>query len=272
MTDAASDSALRAFVEKMTRARGFGLDAYKETCLRRRLAVRMRARGARTYDEYAGLLKTDAEEYEKFLDALTINVTKFYRNRETWDAIAECYLPKVWKMRRGRVRCWSAGCASGEEPYTVAILLLEHTRKLNVAAPTSPRIDATDLDVASIERASTGEYPPKAFDELPAALELRYFESDGTARRISDQVRSLVRFSQHDVIKEDPPNPPYDLILCRNVVIYFDRQTQEQLYLRLADALTPGGYLVLGKVETLLGEARSRFVTEDGRERIYRRE
>ena len=131
-------------------------------------------------------------------------------------------------------------------------------------------MDATDLDRASLERAVAGRYRESAFEEMPADLVARYCTA-GEARDVVPVVRALVRFRQHDLLREPPPHAPYDLILCRNVVIYFDRATQQRLFDGFADALAPGGVLVLGKVETLLGAARDRLRLDDTRERIYRR-
>jgi chemotaxis methyl-accepting protein methylase len=266
----ATDASLAALLEQIVRARGMDCSAYKESCLRRRLAVRMRARGVHTFDDYARVLRSDEGEYDRLVDALTINVTKFYRNRETWDALAARALPALWDARAGAVRCWSAGCATGEEPYTLAMLLLEAARASGRPLPAGAGVDATDLDPGALARAAAGVYRPAAFEELPAELARRYCSVD-EPREVLPEVRGLVRFRQHDLLRESPPAPPYDLILCRNVVIYFDRATQERLFDAFADALGPQGCLVLGKVETLFGGARGRFRLEDPRERIYRR-
>ena len=270
MTSARPDPGLAALLEKLARDRGFAGEAYKQGCIRRRVAVRMRARGVHTYDQYAQLLDADPAEYDRLLDALTINVTKFFRNRETWERVSTRVLPALWELRRGLMRCWSVGCASGEEPYTLAILLLEHARAHPGLSTDGARIDATDLDRASLDRADTGVYQAGAFDEMPRALLSRYFTPE-PPRALRAEVKRLVRFRHHDVLSAEPPQPPYDLIVCRNVVIYFDRPTQERLFLTFVNALDPGGYLVLGKVETLYGEARNRLDLEDARERIYRR-
>jgi len=250
--------------------RGLACDGYKPNCLRRRLAVRMRARGVHTYPEYARVLQADADEYDRLLDALTINVTKLFRNREAWDSLATRFLPDLWRERDGGLRCWSAGCATGEEPYTLAILLLEHARRERTTAARCV-VDATDLDPTVLERARAGRFRAAAFEESPLDLVDRYFGA-GDERTVAAPVRQLVQFTQHDMLRQAPPTPPYDVIVCRNVVIYFGRPTQEQLYHTFADALRPGGILMLGKVETLVGgDVRARFRLEDTRERIYRR-
>ena len=269
MSPAGRDPALDRLLDQVARARGFRGEVYKQGCILRRLAVRMRARGAPSYDAYAELLRGDPGEYDRLLDALTINVSRFYRNPETWDALDQTVLPALAAARGGAVRAWSAGCAAGEEPYTLAMLLAEQARRRG-RHDRPPVIDATDVDRASLERAAAGRYPREALKELPAPLTQCYFRP-GDPAELVPEVRRLVRFVRHDLVGEAPPAAPYDLIICRNVVIYFDRPTQERLCAMLADALTAGGYLVLGKVETLRGEARARLVLDDARERIYRR-
>jgi len=222
--------------------------------LKRRIAVRMRARGVHTYEDYAKVLDHDAHEYQELLDALTINVTKFFRNPETWTALRP-YLERL--AQRSSLRVWSAGCSSGEEPYTIAVLLAE----LGVPG----FVDATDIDRLSLERTRHAKYSDSAFSEMPVALKRRYFQDGQPA----PAVRDLVNVRPHDLTRHPPPRPPYDLIVCRNVVIYFERQAQERLFQVFVDALAPGGVLLLGKVETLFGPARERLNLVDPRERIY---
>ncbi len=168
MTVEADDPAFRALTEKISRARGVRCEAYKTKCLRRRVAVRMRARGVHTFEAYSDVLDTDAAEYDRLLDALTINVTKFWRNAETWAALADPYLARLWAARHGAIRVWSAGCASGEEPYTIAVLLAEAARAAREAALLErARVDATDVDAESLARTAAAEYPDAAFIEMP---------------------------------------------------------------------------------------------------------
>jgi chemotaxis methyl-accepting protein methylase len=262
------ERAFLALTQKISRTRGVSCESYKDKCLRRRIAVRMRARGVHTYDDYSRLLDADAHEYELLLDALTINVTKFYRNAETWEALGGP-LAARWRARRGQLRIWSAGCASGEEPYTIAIMLAEVARVegqddwLGRA-----RVDATDVDRLSLERTRLGQYPESAFTEMPVALRRRYLTAEPPHEPVP-AIRAVVHPFAHDLMREPAPHPPYDLITCRNVVIYFERQAQERLFRSFADALIPGGVLLLGKVETLFGAARELLTLADPRERIY---
>jgi len=264
----ATEPAFQALMHEIAKTHGFRCDAYKQGCIRRRIGARMRARGVHRYDAYAALLRRDPAEARRLLDALTIHVSRFYRNPETWDVIATTVLPELWKRRAGRLRCWSAGCAEGEEPHTLAMLLLEQERREGWSAPRSV-IDATDYDETSLERAAGGSYARAAIKDLPARFTRRYCEGQDPVVLAPD-VRRLVRLARHDLTREPPPAPPYDLVLCRNVVIYFDSRTQERIVSALTDALAPGGCLILGKVETIRGEARARLVLENPRERIYR--
>ena len=261
MTAAGTDErAFQALTQKISKARGLSCESYKDKCLKRRIGVRMRARGVHTYDDYSRLLDSDAREYQELLDALTINVTKFFRNLETWDALQ----PHLRRLGAAQpdLRIWSAGCASGEEPYTIAVLVLE---TLGEEAGGRAVVDATDIDRLSLERTREAKYPDAAFTEMPAQLKLRYFRDDQPL----PLVRDLVHVRAHDLMRERPPRPPYHLIVCRNVVIYFERQAQERLFQVFVDALAPGGVLLLGKVETLFGPARERLRLVDPRERIY---
>jgi len=252
---------------KVERERGLVLSSYKQPCLRRRLAVRMRARGVHDFAAYATVLDRVPEEYDLLLDALTINVTKFFRNPETFALLRERVVPRLWAAP-GHVAIWSAGCASGEEPYTLALLFAEVARP--GALRTRLRIDATDLDPGALATLGRATYQAPAVAEVPRPLLERFF-SPGPPYRLDPAVARLVRPLAHDLMRDAPPEPPYQLIVCRNVVIYFDRPTQERLFSAFFDALAPGGHLLLGKVETLFGPARLRFEVEEPRERLFRR-
>jgi chemotaxis methyl-accepting protein methylase len=264
----------RDFLEltrKISRERGFACANYKEKCLRRRIAVRMRAKGVHTYADYARLLDSDSAEYDRLLDALTINVTKLFRNSSVYEAIATQVVPALFQLDT-RIRVWSAGCSSGEEPYSLAILLHRYAAEHGLLR----RIDhvqvlGTDIDRGSLEAAARAQFAESAFEETPAELRERYFSATSPFT-VVPEIRSMVRFERRDLLDELPALPTgFQLISCRNVLIYFDRDTQERLLARFHAALAPGGFLVLGKVETLLGPVRSRFAAVDARERIFRR-
>lgn len=266
-----ADAEFAALTEKISRERGFGCASYKEKCLRRRIAVRMRARGVHTYRDYAAILDGDAREYELLLDVLTINVTKLFRNWETFAAIADDVLPALWPANGEYVRCWSAGCASGEEPYSLAILLhREAMQRRDESALSRITVLGTDIDRVSLKAAERGAFGEDAFADTPPAIRRRYF-TPKPPHSVDPKVKAMVSFERRDLLHEPTPSGGLDLITCRNVIIYFDRASQEMLFQRFFDALIPGGFLVLGKVETLLGPTRSQFVPVNPRERIFRK-
>jgi chemotaxis protein methyltransferase CheR len=257
-------------LSKITTERQFHCQHYKEKCLRRRIGVRLRARGLHSYSDYARLLDGDAREYEKLLDTLTINVTKLFRNWETWDAIGTHVIPAIWRDTPREVKVWSAGCSSGEEPYSLAVMFHRHASAVREAHRAN-RVDilGTDIDRESLIAAARGSFDDDAFTDTPAEIRSSYFSATVPAT-VRPDVKDLVRFERRDLIHGEAPKG-LNLIACRNVIIYFDRATQEQLFVEFHDSLQPGGYLVLGKVETLLGATRSLFEPVDARERIFRR-
>ncbi|MFL5604807.1 MAG: CheR family methyltransferase, partial [Gemmatimonadaceae bacterium] len=143
-----SDVGFAELTAKIARDRGFGCASYKDKCLRRRIAVRMRARGVHTYGDYARVLDTDGAEYDKLLDALTINVTKLFRNWETYEAIATKVVPSLWERVQPTISVWSAGCSSGEEPYSIAALFHRHAERIGALGqlPSRLKVVGTDID------------------------------------------------------------------------------------------------------------------------------
>jgi chemotaxis protein methyltransferase CheR len=268
-TEGVGEAGFAALTAKIARERGFGCARYKEKCVRRRIAVRMRARAVHTFSDYATLLDSDAAEWELLLSALTINVTKLYRNPETYAAITREVIPELWKLPR--VRVWSAGCASGEEPYSLALSFHQFAeQRMELRALPKVTVLGTDIDRASLETAAAASFGAPSLGDLPSDVRTRYFPAAPPALMPPD-VRSLVSFQRRDLLEQPTPPGPWHLITCRNVIIYFGRDTQEMLFDRFFEALAPGGFLVLGKVETLLGATRSRFLPVDARERIFRR-
>lgn len=264
------DPSLDLLKRKIHEERGFNGHFYKDKCLRRRLAVRMRARGEPTYAGYSELLDREPAEYEALMDALTINVTKFFRNAEVWELIAEAVIPRLFEGETEERRVWSAGCASGEEIYTIAILLREYAlRHGREEALGRFRLLGTDIDHRSLEAARWGTFPALSMGEIPEGLMERWF-SPGPPYELDVGVREGVEFERRDLISGEA-EPRQHLILCRNVIIYFDRAIQESLFDRFYEALEPGGFLVLGKVETLLGRTRALFEPIGNRQRIFRK-
>jgi chemotaxis protein methyltransferase CheR len=265
-----SEEELERLKEKIHRERGFNCQFYKDKCLRRRIAVRMRARGQASFQDYAALLDRDPREYDFLLDTLTINVTKFFRNAEVWRVVEEAVIPRLFDRRGVQHRIWSAGSASGEEAYTISILLQEWAEKHGRSSELSRfHVLGTDIDRRSLELAQRGEYPELSLQETPEELRERWF-SPGPPFRLRPEAKRNVSFIRRDLISEPAPEGQ-SLIFCRNVVIYFDREIQERLFHRFYEALVPGGFLVLGKVETLIGPARGLFRSVNNRERVFQK-
>lgn len=268
----ADEAAFTALTRKISREAGLTLGAYKDKCLRRRIAVRMRACGVKTYSDYQAVLDRTPAEYERLKDAITINVTRFYRNPETWNLLGTGLIQQICQANDGEIRVWSAGCSSGEEPYTLTMLIADHLEQQGT--PERLRhvtVDATDIDRQCLERARAGRYRRDALAQVPPAWIDRYFEhEDDDGCRVVERLRQRVNVRVADLSNDPPPRHNYHLILCRNVVIYFERSAQERVFATFAGALAPGGFLVLGKVETLFGPARDRLSLLDPRERVYR--
>lgn len=272
-----TEAEFRVLAAKIARETAFSCESYKPQVLRRRIAVRMRACHAGSYPEYAQVLDTDRHEYAHLLDALTVNVTRFFRDPSTYEALATIVIPALWTRDDATISVWSAGCASGEEAYSLAALLHEEAQRRDERHRLGRvRVLGTDIDRASLLRAARAEYPPSAFTETPRDLLERLFppidgpDADDT-RAVSSLLRGLVAFQRRDLLRDPAPHARYDLIVCRNVIIYLDRAAQETLLDTLHAALRPGGYLVLGRAEMLLGTARARFTPVVARERIFQR-
>jgi len=208
---------LSTLTQKITVERGFGCASYKEKCLSRRIAVRMRARGVHTYADYARLLDADAAEYDKLLDVLTINVTKLFRNWDTYSALAGTVIPDLWSRETPAIRVWSAGCSSGQEPYSLAVLFHRHAATAGML-PQIGRVDVlgTDIDRASLAAAQRAQFAEPDFADTPDELRQRYFTRSAPFA-VSPNVRGMVRFERRDLLNDPAPPGPFELIACRNM-------------------------------------------------------
>ncbi len=249
--------------------REFRLENYKDLCIRRRIAKRLRAVGAADIAEYLNRLRVDEDELDALLATLSIHVSRFFRNPDTYQILEREVLPELCRHVRaaGRdvLRLWSVGCAAGEEAYSLALLIDD----LN---PPGLQVDILGTDVSGpvLAAARQGLYDRSRLAEVPDAVRRKYFRDDAGRFRLIDEIRSRVRFERHNVMTE-APFPPADLILCRNVLIYFSRAEQTRVLANISEALSANGVLVLGRSEVLVGAMRARFHAEFPTERIYRR-
>jgi chemotaxis methyl-accepting protein methylase len=232
----------------------------------------MRAKRTLTANEYSTALDTDPKEYDRLIRSLTVNVTKFFRNWDTYSVVDRTVIPELWDRGEPETRVWSAGCSSGEEPYSISILMHQHAvKRQEQARLQSIRILGTDIDVDCLGEAERAFYAETALGDTPPALRERYFPQFAGLHTMLPDVRRMVSFECNDLLAYEPPMDDIHLILCRNVIIYFEREAQDALFASFHRVLATGGFLVLGKVETLLGEARGLFAPVNSRERIFRK-
>jgi chemotaxis protein methyltransferase CheR len=253
-------------------AGGIDISLYKDRCVLRRIAIRQRACGAADLRAYLKRVSRDPLERAHLVKALTIHVSQFFRNPSTFRAIQFEVLPAILsdKERTGgrALRLWSVGCACGEEPYSLALLLTETAT--DALHRYSTAIYGTDIDPGCLRLAQEGRYPPVSLKSVPARWKQRYFTPIGTDYCLTPEVRRLVYFRLHSIL--DPlPFGRIDLIVFRNVLIYMTERLQERVLLAVHAVLNVGGFLVLGKVEGLSGAAKDLFEAVNVPERIYRK-
>ena len=264
------DGQLRVFLGQLRERSGIDFSAYKTPTIRRRLQHRMAATGARDFPAYLQILQRNPAEYQRLVNSFLIKVTEFFRDPDLFAYVRDHLLPSVIAeaRQRGELRLWSAGCATGEEAYSLAITLVEalgaDLDQLTI------RVFATDVDHDAIAFARRGVYPAATLANVPPDLVERYFtQLEDGAYEVNKRIRSLVVFGQHD-LGQRAPFPRIDLALCRNVLIYFTPDLQRRALQLFAFALHDGAYLVLGKAETATPLATS-FTLDNPRLKVYRR-
>jgi chemotaxis protein methyltransferase CheR len=246
----------------------FDLDGYKVLTMKRRLAARVRAAGYIDLEAYIALLRQNDSEQKRLLAALSVHVSQFFRNPSAFALLGKEVLPVLFsqaRKSRSKMRIWSVGCAYGEEAYTLALICEELLQRGDLLA-----IIATDLSPDALKVAKKGVFPQERLRAVSPELKDRWFIAEGESYRLSDRIRERVQFFRHDILKEQPFYR-VDLILCRNLLIYFSREQQRQILERLAATLKPGGFLMLGRAETLPPVCRGLFSCIDPAERLYRR-
>jgi two-component system CheB/CheR fusion protein len=249
--DAGEDERFEALLEYVRDHRGFDFTGYKRASVRRRVGKRMEDLGIDGYQSYMDQLEASPDEFNRLFATVLINVSSFFRDQPVWDHLAAHVIPDLVarKGKREPIRVWSAGCATGEEPYSIAMLLVEALGEQ--AYRERVKIFATDLDVGAIDRARQGVYTAKQAEAVPEPLRARYFDAvDGHYSFVKDLRRSVI-FGINDLIG-DAPISRLDLLVCRNTLIYFNSATQVGVMSRLHHALAENGVLVLGKSELLL--------------------
>lgn len=239
---------------------GLHLTAAKQDLVYSRLLKRLRVLGFDRFRDYCALLISPLGEGERavMLSALTTNVTHFFREDHHFKLLREVVLPPLIKMARegGRVRIWSAGCSSGQEPYSLAFTVLGLCSE---AAQLNFRILATDVDTEILAKAERGEYSEEAREAIPRALRKFTEPSRDGVFAIGAAARALIKFGRLNLIDSWPITGPFQVIFCRNVAIYFDKPTQSRMWARFGELLAPNGYLCIGHSERIAGPADEMF-------------
>ena len=266
------DRDLGRVIDYISDRMAFEPDSYNVSYLDRRISARMRRTDCAGYDEYLELLSADDDERVELLNALSINVTSFFRNPSVWERLRDV-LADLTESKRS-VRCWSAACADGREPYSIAMLARDDPD----IRDRSVEVTATDIDAETLEVAREGVYEStrttdigEQLEPLSAPTDHIEIDDDAGSFAVRDRVKRMVSFEQHDLISGDPKDG-YDLVLCRNLLIYIDGSYKGPIFETLTDAIGSGGFLTIGKSETLPREFREQYDAYDRSQHIYRRD
>jgi len=239
------DEDYKLFLKKLVTHFNLDLSGYKQHRVRRRTDILLKKYKINSYAEYLKLLQENKDKWLEFLDKLTINVTEFFRNPEKWEYLKQDIFPELIKNHKPRLKLWSAGCSTGEEPYTLAIILNE----LGISSKST--IIASDFDERALQKAKKGIYNEKSLVNLNNEYINKYFKKiEEDKYEIKDFIKNNVTFNKMNLLFDDFEKK-FDLIICRNVVIYFDNDAKEKLYKKFYDALNPGGVLFVGSTERI---------------------
>lgn len=256
----------RRVADLLRRRRGLDITRYKASCVTRRVWTRIRALGLESLRAYADHLSRHPEETDELMSAVTINVTEFFRNPSLYRALEERVLPELLEHGSGRsLRVWCPGCSTGEEVYSLALLI----HRLGAGGPRRALILGTDIDRRALELAGRGVYPRSRLAAVPEAERRTLFREEGEALAVGASLKRLCRFQRANLLTDEPPRPT-DLVVCRNLLIFLDAEEQERVFETFHRVLPERGYLVLGAVERVSRRAARWFEPTDPRERIYR--
>ena len=264
-----SDNEMDQIKEKILEKMGLDLSYYKSTFLERRINVRMKLLNISSGTEYAELLNSEPDEVTSLFDSLSINVTKFYRDKSAWKIFESKAIPKLLGLIKpsDTIRIWSSGCASGEEPYSLAIMFSEALQKTNCKF----RILANDINTKALQKAQKGIYQHEILKNLEPHLISKYFEKLRNDQfQINQKIKDLVTFNVGDIVTF--PTSYLDVVFCRNLLIYYTKDAQDLIFKKFFKVLKEGRFLVLGMDESLLGHPIAKsFTPIYPREKIYQK-
>lgn len=236
------DKDFALFIKKVKDYKAIDLAQYKEAQMKRRLTTLRQKKGYDTFASFFDAMLKDKAVFYEFLDRMTINVSEFWRNPNRWEVLEKQFIPQILKTAR-KPKIWSAACSTGEEPYTLAMILAEQ-------AGADQQVLATDIDEGAIEKARKAVYPDRSIRDVPAAYLKKYFRQDQLTFAIAEDLKRMVKFQKQNLLV-DAFDEGFDLIVCRNVMIYFTEEAKHLLYHKFAKALKPGGILFVGSTEQI---------------------
>lgn len=245
----------QGFVEKIKRKTGIDLSLYKEAQMKRRLISLYEKKGFQSFSAFFDGINRDSNLLAEFLDRMTINVSEFYRNAKRWEVLEKKILPDMVRQKK-KLKVWSAACSTGEEPYTLAMVLASFYPLSQI------QILATDIDDNVIQKAKIGLYGERALQEVPLPIKDKYFTKQGMVYKVHDDIKRTVTFRKHNLLA-DPFERDCDLIVCRNVLIYFTEDAKHLLYQKFSQALAPKGVFFVGSTEQIFNPSSYGFGTED---------
>lgn len=251
-----SDKGLPELIADVQKRLKIQLTSYKQDYIKRRLLSRMNSTRSKDFAEYHQYLRTHPEEEEKLRNALTINVTKFFRDLDVFDLVKKEIFPTILRDKRS-IKIWSAGCSSGEEPYTYAIILNE----LGKTGPAfSGAIIATDIDEEMLKKARIGAYEKNALENMTETQITKNFDKKEDGKfYIKDHIKQVVKFQSHDLMSAGPVGKMMDLVSCRNVTIYFNEQQKKDLVKLVHESLGKDGFYIMGMSEYMAKDVEHLF-------------
>lgn len=242
------------FVDKWKKMTGVDLALYKEAQMKRRLTSLYEKKGYGDFREFALALEKNEALLQETLDRMTINVSEFYRNYKRWEVLEKTILPLLKPAKTLKV--WSAACSTGEEPYTLSMIL---SRQKGL---TDYQIIATDIDDKVLQKAKEGVYQERSLQEVPKEMKELYFTQDGNRFKVKDEIRKNIRFQKHNLLA-DPYEKDFDIIVCRNVLIYFTEEAKEKIYHKFSGGLKNKGVLFVGSTEQIFNPEKYGFQSTD---------
>lgn len=245
----------QAFSQSIKKKTGIDLSLYKEVQMKRRLTSLRDKKGFTDFQSFYQALVADQSLMDEFLDKMTINVSEFYRNSSRWTVLEQKILPNLLKHNQ-KLKIWSAACSTGDEPYTIAMMLSQYVDLSQV------EILATDIDEKILSRARKGIYTERALKEVPEQLKRKFFTAQDSLYVIDEKIKKAITFKKHNLLS-DPYPSGFDLIVCRNVLIYFTEEAKTTIYQKFNDALRPEGIFFVGSTEQIFTPEKYGFRVVD---------